>query len=55
MRGTAPGKVPDSGGGAAERRGSMEEKVYKTMSGAGAMSIAVGVVALVTGIVCGNI
>ena len=31
----------------------MEEKVYKTMSGAGAMSIAVGVVALVTGIVCG--
>ncbi len=53
MKSTAPGKVPDSGGGAAERRGSMEEKVYKTMSGAGAMSIAVGVVALVTGIVCG--
>lgn len=31
----------------------MEEKVYKTMSGAGAMNIAVGVVALVTGLVCG--
>lgn len=31
----------------------MEEKVYKTMSGAGAMSISVGVVTLVTGIVCG--
>ncbi|MCM1136633.1 MAG: hypothetical protein NC400_13805 [Clostridium sp.] len=31
----------------------MEEKVYKVMGGAGATNIAVGVVALVTGIVCG--
>lgn len=31
----------------------MEEKVYKIMNGAGAMSIAVGVVTLVTGIGCG--
>ena len=31
----------------------MDEKVYKTMNGAGAVSIAVGVVTLVTGVVCG--
>ena len=31
----------------------MEEKVYKTMSGAGATCIAVGVVTLVTGGVSG--
>ena len=31
----------------------MEEKTYKIMNGAGAMSIAVGVVTLVTGSVCG--
>ena len=30
----------------------MEERVYKIMNGAGAMNIAVGVVTLVTGIVC---
>ena len=30
----------------------MDEKVYKTMNGAGAVSIAVGVVTLVTGVVC---
>ena len=31
----------------------MEEKTYKIMSGSGATSIAVGVVTLVTGLVCG--
>ena len=31
----------------------MNEKVYKTMTGAGAGSIAVGIVVLVTGIVSG--
>lgn len=31
----------------------MNEKVYKTMSGAGAGSIAVGIVVLVTGVVSG--
>ena len=31
----------------------MEEKIYKTMRGSGAMSIAVGVVTRITGIVCG--
>lgn len=31
----------------------MEEKVYRTMNGAGATSIAVCVVTLVAGIVCG--
>ncbi len=30
----------------------MNEKVYKTMTGAGAGNIAVGIVVLVTGIVC---
>ena len=34
-----------------ERKDRMEEKIYKTMSGA--MSIAVGVVTLVVGLVCG--
>lgn len=33
----------------------MEEKIYKTMNGSGAMSITVGVVTLVTGIVCGTL
>lgn len=33
----------------------MEERVYKIMNGAGAMNIAVGVVTLVTGIVCGTL
>lgn len=33
----------------------MEERVYKIMSGAGAMNIAVGVITLVTGIVCGTL
>lgn len=32
----------------------MEEKTYKIMSGSGATSIAVGVVTLVTGLVCGH-
>ena len=36
-----------------ERKDRMEEKIYKTMSGSGAMSIAVGVVTLVVGLVCG--
>ena len=31
----------------------MEERVYKIMSGAGAMNNAVGVVTLLSGIVCG--
>ena len=31
----------------------MEEKVYKTMSGAGALNIVLGVIALVTGIATG--
>lgn len=31
----------------------MEEKTYKTMGGAGAMNIAVGVIALVTGVATG--
>ena len=31
----------------------MEEKIYKTMHGTGAMNIAVGVVMLVVGIGCG--
>ena len=34
---------------------NMEERVYKIMSGAGAMNIAVGVVTLVSGIVCGTL
>lgn len=33
----------------------MEEKVYKTMGGAGAANIAVGVIILVTGIVSGTL
>ena len=33
----------------------MEEKVYRTMRGAGAANIAVGVVVLVTGIVSGKL
>lgn len=32
---------------------SMEEKVYKTMSGSGALNIALGVVAIVVGVVSG--
>ena len=36
-----------------ERKDRMEEKIYKTMSGSGAMSIAGGVVTLVVGLVCG--
>ena len=36
-----------------ERKDRMEEKIYKTMSGSGAMSIAVGVVTLDVGLVCG--
>lgn len=31
----------------------MEEKTYKTMGGAGAMNIAIGVIALVTGVTTG--
>ena len=31
----------------------MEERTYKTMGGAGAMNIAVGVIALVTGVATG--
>ena len=31
----------------------MDEKVYKTMGGAGAVTIAVGVTVLVTGVVSG--
>ena len=31
----------------------MEEKVYKTMNGAGAMNIVLGVIALATGIAMG--
>ena len=33
----------------------MNEKVYKTMTGAGAGNIAVGIVVLVTGIVSGSL
>ena len=40
---------------AAESRGRMEEKIYKTISGSGALNIAVGVVVLVTGIVSGTL
>ena len=35
----------------AAERGKMEEKIYKTLGGSGALNIAVGVVVLVTGIV----
>ena len=31
----------------------MEEKVYKTMNGSGALSIAAGIVTLVVGVGCG--
>ncbi len=31
----------------------MEEKVYKTMNGAGALNVVLGVIALVTGIATG--
>lgn len=31
----------------------MEEKVYKTMGGAGALNIVLGVIALVTGVATG--
>lgn len=31
----------------------MEEKVYKTMGGAGALNIVVGVISIVTGLACG--
>ena len=40
---------------AAESRGKMEEKIYKTLGGSGALNIAVGVVVLVTGIVSGTL
>ena len=33
----------------------MEEKIYKTLGGSGALNIAVGVVVLVTGIVSGTL
>ena len=33
----------------------MEEKIYKTMSGCGALNIAAGVVTAVTGIACGTL
>ena len=39
----------------AGERGRMEEKIYKTISGSGALNIAVGVVVLVTGIVSGTL
>jgi hypothetical protein len=31
----------------------MEEKIYKTMSGSGALNITLGVITIVTGIACG--
>lgn len=31
----------------------MEEKVYKTMGGSGALAITVGIVSIATGVVCG--
>lgn len=40
-------------GGAERNDIIMEERTYKTMGGAGAMNIAVGVVALVVGITSG--
>lgn len=39
----------------AAERGKMEEKIYKTLGGSGALNIAVGVVILVTGIVSGTL
>lgn len=36
-----------------EKRYGMEEKVYKTMNGTGALNIVVGVVALVVGVASG--
>ena len=39
----------------AAERGKMEEKIYKTLGGSGALNIAVGVVGLVTGIVSGTL
>ena len=40
---------------AAESRGKMEEKIYKTLRGSAGLNIAVGVVILVTGIVSGTL
>lgn len=33
----------------------MKEKLYKLMNGAGAMNVALGVLALVAGITCGTL
>ena len=33
----------------------MDEKIYKTMSGCGALNIAAGVVTIVTGVACGTL
>lgn len=35
------------------RIGFMEERIYKTMSGSGALSITLGIIAIVTGVVSG--
>lgn len=33
----------------------MEEKIYKTMNGSGAMNLAVGVITLLVGVACGTL
>lgn len=40
-------------GGSERNDGKMEERTYKTMGGAGAMNIAVGVVSLILGVTSG--